>query len=68
MDPDACLARIRELRKFIVEPPENPSPGLIAQFIDTASEMAVLMESLDEWMSAGGFLPEDWRKGRTSPG
>ena len=25
------------------------------------SELAELVQSLDEWLSKGGFLPEDWR-------
>jgi len=62
VDPDACLAEIRELAKSIM------NSNLIHQRIKEASDLAVRVEALDEWMSTGGFLPEDWAKGRPSLG
>jgi len=67
MDPDANLAQIRELRKFLLTPEGQPSEGLnlalMGEFIDKAVLFAALVEAQDEWLSAGGFLPQDWAKG-----
>ena len=59
MDPNKALAVIRELvLKFHITDfamnsghPENDLADLVAH-----------IESLDEWISKGGFLPGDWEK------
>ena len=47
MDPNETLALIREL----CEKPVG---------LDTCEELQPLVTALDEWMSRGGFLPDDW--------
>lgn len=49
MDPDACLARILAL---VASSPSR----------DDLMELRDHVESLDGWLSAGGFLPERWRR------
>ncbi len=59
MDPNNTLQRIREL----VGKPNYPIE------LDTAwDDLTELVESLDDWLSRGGFLPEDWdrKENRTS--
>lgn len=54
MDPDAALARMREL---IARERES--------FVETdATELSELIDGLDQWLSKGGFLPAAWRKSR----
>jgi hypothetical protein len=52
MDPDAALAQIREL--VAKQQTDNElSDG------DTA-ELVELVDSLDEWLTKGSFLPTEW--------
>lgn len=51
MDPDATLAELREL---LVQ----PDPGADAD--DRLAAMAELVQAMDAWLSAGGFLPAAW--------
>lgn len=53
MDPNATLRRLRELCAL-------DNCHLFAV------EIADLFEALDEWISKGGFLPEDWKVAATS--
>lgn len=53
MDPNATLARLRELA----------ADGTHLTMTET-EEMAELFEALDAWMSKGGFMPSDWSWGR----
>lgn len=54
MDPNATLTEIRAIvaehngREFMSD--------------DTADRLTELVESLDEWLSRGGFLPSDWAR------
>lgn len=57
MDPNATLARLREL--LAVDPDESPEAAL-----ENFDEVAEKFKALDEWMSNGGFLPTDWRDDR----
>jgi hypothetical protein len=52
MDPNACLAEIIKLAKQILN-------DLTA---DNAYTLADRIESLDVWLSKGGFLPERWER------
>jgi len=52
MDPNATLAA---LRKAIEEWRETGDT-------DLADDLANHAESLDWWLSKGGFLPTDWRR------
>lgn len=49
MDPNATLTQIRALA-------ENEET-----FADTKGQIVSLFLSLDDWLSAGGFLPEAWQ-------
>jgi hypothetical protein len=56
MDPNAALARLRDLANGIDK--ENDH-GRLAYL---AEDMAVVFEGLDDWLSNGGFLPAEWRR------
>lgn len=60
MDPNANLARQRELAAQIL------AHGR-AFTADQSEELAALVQSLDEWIINGGFLPEAWRVVRDYP-
>lgn len=51
MDPNKTLAAIREI---LYEESEATQEEDLQNLCD-------LMESLDEWLSNGGFLPADWQ-------
>lgn len=48
MDPDACLARIREAAE--ADRMQGPPYDSLAE----------LVQAMDEWLSKGGFLPQAW--------
>ncbi len=53
MDPDACLA---EIRRLVTQSHEaGPDFGRTE-----AWRLAELIESLDDWIRGGGFLPRAW--------
>ena len=57
MDPDATLADIKwTIRTFNAgrKDPDMAQPDM-GEFID-------LVDSLDHWISRGGFLPESWER------
>lgn len=57
MDPNEALARARRAAERLL------SDG----FEWDAAECEALCESLqalDQWLSKGGFLPDDWARGR----
>ena len=64
MDPNAALKRLRVLATLASE--EKSDSWRVAYLFDFVEQF----ESLDEWLSRGGFLPDDWRKmrGPTFPG
>jgi hypothetical protein len=55
MDPDECLRTIREIVQRITEDDHVESD---------LHELADAFESLDLWLSKGGFLPDDWNDAR----
>lgn len=55
MDPNVTLERIRN----ILSTPYQDSDG-----DDLFSELCDLIEALDTWLSAGGFLPIAWERKR----
>jgi hypothetical protein len=57
MDPDECLRTIREIVKRIEEEDDIESD---------LPELADAFESLDLWLSKGGFLPDDWKDANKS--
>jgi hypothetical protein len=54
VDPNATLARLRELARRCVQ-------GALVDRMET-EEMAELFEALDTWITRGGFLPEAWAR------
>jgi hypothetical protein len=52
MDPDATLAEIRTLNEKAANYGELSG--------DEANRLVELVESLDEWLTNGGFLPTPW--------
>lgn len=56
MDPNAALARIRELVAEL-----DGWPDTSEHWIVTASELAETVTGLDTWLSSGGFLPLAWQ-------
>jgi hypothetical protein len=55
MDPNVTLARIRAIRKELIE--GGLSDGAIAIL---GEELSELITALDGWISHGGFLPKAW--------
>lgn len=55
MDPNATLARIRELTASLLD--SDADPGTAASIGD---QLAEHVQALDEWLSKGGFLPRAW--------
>ncbi len=62
MDPDACLAELRQLCTEQWTADDELGETGLATADYRAERMAELIEALDEWIGRGGFLPEAWRK------
>ena len=60
MDPNETLKELRLLVKQVHKDYEDPDGNGVDQ--DDADRLATLIESLDAWISNGGFLPKDWRR------
>lgn len=54
MDPNAALRTLREMADDSLD---GDAPSV------TQSELAEQVRALDEWLSKGGFPPEEWQKG-----
>ncbi len=60
MDPNATLARMREISTAI------DNAGSDEYLAALATELRELTDAMDQWLSKGGALPEAWqRKERT---
>ena len=57
MDPDNCLAHIRELISQYKIDEKNMQDG---EKIYELEEMMAHFEDLDEWLTKGGFKPKSW--------
>ena len=57
MDPDKALAETRALARAVLYQLEHN--GSIDEY--DAAQLAEHVMALDEWIAAGGFLPEDWQ-------
>lgn len=66
MDPDANLNEQRELAASILETLDVDEDDVENIDIDElrydVERLAELVQSLDTWISRGGFLPKDWRR------
>lgn len=60
MDPDSNLTEQLELAKDILGAADHG--GSIDE--DDVVRLAELIESLDEWIKRGGFLPKRWTRKR----
>lgn len=60
MDPNKCLEEIRKTLADLAEAlaKGTPNPEIAAE------DLASYICDLDAWLAAGGFLPDDWAKGR----
>lgn len=58
MDPNTTLKEIRELCQLILGDTEASE----SEQNDWGYSLADRVESLDNWIIGGGFLPEDWKK------
>jgi hypothetical protein len=66
VDPNENLRKIRELASEVVARidglgeaiEELPQP--VFEALDAADDLALYMAALDEWLSRGGALPEEW--------
>ena len=56
MDPNANLSEIRGLilKAEVLETEDKSLPS------DDSDRLVELVNALDEWMTAGGFLPRHW--------
>lgn len=62
MDPSANLAEQRQITAKIMAAVDaaDPDTGAFTVDPDDAYRLAELVQSLDEWLSRGGFLPGAW--------
>lgn len=61
MDPNANLTRQLELSKRLIACSDSSD---CTQCMADGFELAELVESLNGWISKGGFLPEQWKSGK----
>jgi len=55
MDPNETLEELRQRTEDAL------SGGYAMGDMDVvATDLAILFEALDQWLSKGGFLPSDW--------
>lgn len=66
MDPDANLEKTRKLVSRLIKAIDfSPDEGEGFSFdTDDVNTLLDMIQSLDRWLSKGGFLPADWAKGR----
>lgn len=57
MDPNESLRECRLRLMYVYEDIGDGFPCT-----DSAERLADAFRALDEWLSKGGFLPEDWSK------
>lgn len=63
MDPDANLIELLTLAAFLLAELDSDTPTEPLHLVD-AGRAAELIQSLDGWLSTGGFLPQRWALGR----
>lgn len=62
MDPTANLATQRALASVIVTTAERRTSPRGVEFEQQCIELAEHVEALDDWISKGGFIPDQWRE------
>lgn len=73
MDPNANLREQRELVKEInaIQDACSEEGEFVftqeADLIDACLRLAALVGALDDWITHGGFLPEDWHRSNDAP-
>lgn len=60
MDPNETLRRLLRLATMVLDCDSDTGPESEMSLTDAAYAMAEHVESLDGWLSSGGFLPEKW--------
>lgn len=61
MDPNACLKNIRTIADRIIRHSQDPNSASAIQELD-AVNLAEHIQTLDDWMKTGGFLPDSWKE------
>lgn len=64
MDPNATLEELRTLLQDYMDGQQDEEGQGFDLNQETAMRVADLFEALDDWLRAGGGLPEDWGAGR----
>jgi len=63
MDPNACLKEIREIGERMYDSVWIDHRTPTQSYLDDSRRLAELIDSLDQWIVGGGFLPAAWAKG-----
>lgn len=63
MDPNKTLADLRDYARSLLDEVDRANKTGVADFSspEEAYTMAEQLEALDDWLSRGGFLPDDWQ-------
>ncbi len=59
MDPDVALEK---LRKALASYRKWSAQACDKQALNEADKVADHFEALDQWLSSGGFLPDEWSR------
>jgi hypothetical protein len=62
MDPNATLRDIREMIESLAMSQSTDN------LIDLGEELASAVDQLDNWLTGGGFLPDEWTRMRRMMG
>lgn len=64
MDPNEALANIRTALKAEreIRAADSPSEMVLIMLQYDLPDLVECVEVLDDWLSKGGFLPDDWKK------
>lgn len=57
MDPNETLKQLRDAIKAVTNPDSEDRLGVRRTY-----DLIYAFEALDEWLSKGGFLPDDWHE------
>ncbi len=61
MDPDATLREIREIIKASHKEVCDDEDKEF-EYLENMGRLTELVEALDNWITGGGFLPNDWKE------